>query len=244
MPFNIRYIVIIVALLAGVFAFFVFQSNQETDTASQFDASGETSEAHSADLDSSGQVGDTAGLSALEKPNPLGEIVIGNAEAPVTMVEYASLTCGHCGAFHNQVLPLLKAEYVDTGKLKILFRSFPFDGLATAGAMLAHCVAPVQQSKFLMILFERQSIWLASQQPLDELLKISRQAGLSEADFRICLKDESILAGIRAVQKDAHEELKVQSTPTFFINGARLEGNQDISVFREAINAQLPAELR
>ena len=241
MPITARYIVIIIALAAGMIAFFMFQSDQ--DVSSSKTPVGNEADIVS-DVPSPDALVSTDDLGALEKPNPLGEIIIGDPNAPVTMIEYASLTCSHCGAFHNQTLPLLKKEYVDTGKLKILFRSFPFDGLATAGAMLSHCLAPPQQSTFLMILFERQSIWLTSQQPLEELQKISRQAGLSEADFRICLKDEAILGGIRAVQKDAHEELKVASTPTFFINGNRIEGNQAPDVFRDAINAQLPADQR
>lgn len=168
--------------------------------------------------------------------NPLGEVVLGREDAPVTMIEYASLTCSHCGAFHNEKLPILKEEYIDTGKVKIFFRPFPFDGLATAGAMLVYCVAPEQRMNFLSILYKRQSAWLMSEQPLAELEKIARYAGLSETDFRVCLKDESIFNGIREIQKAAQEKAEVRSTPTFFINGEKIEGNADLALFRQVLD--------
>lgn len=172
----------------------------------------------------------------------LDEIVLGDPDAPVTMIEYASLTCAHCGAFHNEKLPILKKEYIDTGKVKIFLRPFPFDGLATAGSMLVYCVAPEMRLNFMSMLFERQSVWLSSQEPIKELEKLARFAGLSEMDFRVCLKDEAIFNGIREMQKTAHEEQKVQSTPTFFVNGDRIEGNQDIGVFRDLLNKHVVSE--
>lgn len=180
---------------------------------------------------------------ALENDNPLGEIMIGDANAPVTIVEYASLTCGHCGDFHRNTLPLLKEKYVDTGKVKIKFRPFPFDEYALTGAMLAQCVAPKQRVAFLDILFVRQGQWMQSQRPIDDFQAIARQAGLSEADFVVCLKDENILAGVRDMQKQAAEELGVRSTPTFFVNGSKLEGNRPLADFDELILSNLPADM-
>lgn len=181
---------------------------------------------------------------ALETPNPLGEIVMGDPDAPVTIVEYASLTCPHCGAFHNEILPILDEEFVKTGKVKFYFRPFPFDGVATAGAMLVQCSAPNRRVGFLKVLFERQSQWLMSSDPVEDLKRISKQAGLSETDFQVCLKDERILNGIRAMQKAADEQLGVNSTPTFFINGEMLRGHQPVDVFRKAINDQLPNDMK
>lgn len=172
---------------------------------------------------------------ALETPNPLGEIMLGDANAPVTIVEYSSLTCPHCGAFHRDTLPKLKAQYIDTGKAKILFRPFPFDPYATAGAMLAHCVAPKARVGFLDVLFKRQQQWIQSEEPMQALQALARQAGLSEADFVVCLKDENLLNGIRYMQKAAAEELGVRSTPTFFINGEMVQGNQPLAEFDKRI---------
>lgn len=180
------------------------------------------------------------GIEALDTPNPLGEIRIGSPDAPVTIVEYASLTCPHCGAFHNETLPELTKKYVDAGHVQILFRPFPFDGLATAGSMLVQCVASAQRYPFLNLLFSRQNSWLRSPAPLEDMQALARQAGLSEADVLVCLKDESVLAGIRTMQKAAHEQLEVNSTPTFFINGERVEGNQSVSTFSQVIDPLLP----
>ena len=177
---------------------------------------------------------------ALETPNPMGEIVLGQADAPVTIVEYSSLTCPHCGAFHRDTLPKLKKQYIDSGQVKIYFRPFPFDPYATAGAMLAQCVAPAARVNFLDVLFKRQMQWIQSEKPMDELQKLARQAGLSESDFVVCLKDESKLDSIRQMQSAAAEELGVRSTPTFFINGEKLEGNRGLDEFDKRIKPLLP----
>ncbi len=181
---------------------------------------------------------------ALETPNPLGEIVLGDPDAPVTIVEYASLTCPHCGAFSNEILPILDEEFVKTGKVKFFMRPFPFDGVATAASMLVQCSAPDRRVGFLKVLYQRQSQWLGSPDPVEDLKKISKQAGLSETDFQVCLKDERILNGIRAMQKAATEQLGVNSTPTFFINGEILKGHHPVDVYRKAINDQLPDDMK
>lgn len=178
-------------------------------------------------------------LGALESPNPLGEIVLGQAGAPVTIVEYSSLTCPHCGAFHRETLPELTEKYIDKGLVKIYFRPFPFDPYATAGAMLAHCVSPAAQVSFLDILFKRQQQWIQAEQPMSALQDIAQQAGLSESDFVVCLKDQNRLDGIRNIQSRAAEELGVRSTPTFFINGDKLEGNQPLAAFEKVLKPHL-----
>ena len=182
---------------------------------------------------------DTSGLGPLEAPNPLGEIVLGDTNAPVTIVEYSSLTCPHCGAFHRETLPDLKKQYVDKGLVKIYFRPFPFDPYATAGAMLTHCVAPKARVTFLDILFKRQQQWIQAEKPMDALQGMAKQAGLSEGDFVVCLKDQNRLDGIRQVQTAAAEELGVRSTPTFFINGEKLEGNQPLASFEKVLKPLL-----
>lgn len=181
---------------------------------------------------------------ALGNPNPLGEIALGRDDAPVTIVEYSSLTCPHCAAFHIETLPKLKKTYIETGAVQIKFRPFPFDPFATAGAMLAQCVAPKQRVTFLDILFTRQAQWINSQNPTQDLQALALQAGLSEGDYVVCLKDENMLKGIRAMQKAAAEELGVRSTPTFFINGEKLEGNQPFESFEKIIKPLLPAQFQ
>ena len=178
-------------------------------------------------------------LGALESPNPLGEIVLGQADAPVTIVEYSSLTCPHCGAFHRETLPELTEKYIDKGLVKIYFRPFPFDPYATAGAMLAHCVSPSARVSFLDILFKRQEQWIQDENPINALQAMAKQAGLSESDFVVCLKDQKRLDGIREIQSRAAEELGVRSTPTFFVNGDKLEGNQPLAAFEKMLKPLL-----
>lgn len=239
------------AALALCAALFVAAcSNEESDNQAQENAdAGAQIAASEAAPAKSGEVASAkpaavppidSNLGALETPNPMGEIVLGNADAPITIVEYSSLTCPHCGAFHRDTLPKLKKQYIDAGLVKIYFRPFPFDPYATAGAMLAQCVAPKAQVNFLDILFKRQQQWIQSEQPMDALLAFARQAGLSEADFVVCLKDESKLESIRQMQAAAADELGVRSTPTFFINGEKLEGNRGLDAFDKIIKPQLP----
>ena len=178
-------------------------------------------------------------LGALETPNPLGEIVLGKDDAPVTIVEYSSLTCPHCGAFTAIRLPALTEKYIDKGLVKIYFRPFPFDPYATAGAMLAHCVSPPRRVSFLDILFKRQQQWIQDENPINALQAMAQQAGLSESDFVVCLKDQKRLDGIRDIQSRAAEELGVRSTPTFFVNGDKLEGNQPLAAFEKMLKPLL-----
>lgn len=224
-----------VLVLIGA-GFLLSQPNGETDTQAAYVAP----DAAVDESDGASLAADTSNAGALDTPNPLGEISLGAADAPVTIIEYSSLTCPHCGAFHRETLPKLKKQYIDSGLVKIYFRPFPFDPYATAGAMLAQCVAPSARVNFLDILFKRQQQWIQSEQPMDELQALARQAGLSEADFVVCLKDETTLQGIRQMQAAAAEELGVRSTPTFFINGEKLEGNRGLDEFDKRIKPLLP----
>ena len=226
-------IIIAVAAVALIALIVLFGARQNTDEA--------TAETEAAQTIGSLDPIDTPSedLGALETPNPLGEIVLGKDDAPVTIVEYSSLTCPHCGAFHRDTLPELTEKYIDKGLVKIYFRPFPFDPYATAGAMLAHCVGPSARVSFLDILFKRQQQWIQDENPINALQALAKQAGLSESDFVVCLKDQKRLDGIRDIQSRAAEELGVRSTPTFFINGEKLEGNQPLADFEKRIKPLL-----
>ena len=210
----------------------------ETDSSANSQAAAASGDALN-DIAAAIKAAEASNAGALETPNPLGEIMMGKADAPVTIVEYSSLTCPHCGAFHRDTLPKLKAEYIDSGKVKILFRPFPFDPYATAGAMLAQCASPKARVGFLDVLFKRQMQWIQSEEPMEALQNLARQAGMSEADFVVCLKDENMLNGIRYMQKTAAEELGVRSTPTFFINGKPLEGGYGLANFDKVLEPLL-----
>jgi len=175
------------------------------------------------------------------KPPSLPDMALGPKDAAVTIVEYASMTCPHCAAFTEQVFPKLKEAYIDTGKIRFVFREFPLDIKAAAGSMLARCIAkddPVKYFAAIHTLFKQQENWVMNKTS-EELTLIGKQAGLSEADVDKCLKDQSLLDKIAADQKFANERLKVNSTPTFFLNGEMIKGETSFEEFDKRIKAIL-----
>jgi protein-disulfide isomerase len=162
-------------------------------------------------------------LAELMKAGPLGEMSLGNENAPVTIIEYASMTCPHCAHFHKTTYPELKKKYIDTGKVRFIFREFPLDQLAAAAFMLARCGGKDRYFPLIETLFEQQNDWVV-QRPLAPLMSISKQAGISEQAFNECLKNQQVLDGIEEVRQRASQKLNVQSTPTFFINGKLFRG--------------------
>ncbi|MEW9806916.1 DsbA family protein [Mesorhizobium marinum] len=177
-------------------------------------------------------------MAKLLEPGALPEMSLGKADAPVTIVEYASMTCPHCAHFHETTLPELKAKYIDTGKARLIFREFPFDPRAEAGFMLARCS---KDNYFPMIdvLFKQQRGWAAVDNAKDALLQISKLAGFSQESFEACLTDQKLLDDVRAVQKRGSEEFKVDSTPTFFINGKTYKGALTIAEMSAIIDGML-----
>ena len=177
----------------------------------------------------------------VHKPGDLPDIIIGNAEAPVTIVEYASMTCPHCATFHTTVLPTLKQKYVDTGQVRFIFREFPLDNVAAAASMLARCAGGEQTAALVAKLFETQEQWaFVRGSAVPALLKVAESAGITQETFDKCLKDEALLAKLIATRERGSKELGVSSTPSFFINGKRLEGRADqIATFEQAIEPLL-----
>jgi protein-disulfide isomerase len=175
------------------------------------------------------------------KPQSLPDMALGPADAKVTIVEYASMTCPHCAAFNDQVFPKLKAEYIDTGKVRYVFREFPLDIKAAAGSMLSRCIANGDPKKYFAVtdlLFKTQGDWV-TKDTTAALMRIGKQAGLSEKQVDDCLKDQSLLEKIEADQKYASEVLKVNSTPTFFLNGEKIQGETSLQEFEKKINPLL-----
>ena len=161
----------------------------------------------------------------LMKPGPLSDLVIGNTEAPITVVEYASMTCGHCANFHTKVFPAIKEKYVDTGKVRFIMREFPLDNLAAAASMLARCAGEGKTFPLISVLFAKQDEWaFVKGDPRPELLKFAKQAGFTQESFEKCLTDQKLLDDISAVRTRASDVFGVNSTPTFFVNGKKLNG--------------------
>jgi len=179
--------------------------------------------------------------SDVAKPVSLPDMALGPANAPVTITEYASMTCPHCAAFNENVFPKIKSEYIDSGKVRYVFREFPLDIKAAAGSMLARCIAKDDAPKYFAVidlLFKQQGEWVMKN-TAETLTRIGKQAGLTQQQVEDCLKDQALLDKIAADQKFAAEVLKVNSTPTFFINGERLKGAMSFEELDEKIKSLL-----
>ncbi len=167
------------------------------------------------------------------------EMIYGDPAAPVTIVEYASLTCNHCAAFHNGVLPEIKKNYIDTGKVRLVFRDFPLDGLAMAGAMLARCAPDNRGQAILNVMFRQQATWVMSDRPIEPLTSYAKLAGMNEDDVNACLENENIMTAIREGQETASNLYKIGSTPTFFIDDVKVEGNRGYEFMAQIIEEKL-----
>lgn len=187
-----------------------------------------------------GATASTAADSAADQP-VYREFIQGDPKAKVTVIEYASLTCGHCKHFQDEIYPLVKKNYIDTGKIRFVYRDFPLDGLAAGGALLARC-APGDRGKVMIdLMFKNQMEWVRSPNPLEPLRGYAQLAGMSAEDVDACLKNDAIMNKIREVQETAASSYKVQSTPTFFINEEKLEGSQPYEVMAKAIDRAIAA---
>ena len=190
--------------------------------------------------------GADADVAELMKPGELPDLAIGAADAKVTVVEYASMTCGHCANFHKKVFPALKTKYVDTGKVRFIFREFPLDDLAAAASMLGRCAgggSEVAKSFDLTsILFEKQEDWaFAKGNQAAKLFEIAKQAGFTQESFDKCLTDQKLLEQISATRERGSKTFGVSSTPTFFINGKRLAEGPSLEAFEKAFDTLLKA---
>src|SRR5262245_8827917 len=171
-------------------------------------------------------------------PPALGDRALGKADAPVTVVEYASMTCPHCAAFHETTYPELKKRYIDTGKVRFIFREFPLDPLAAAGFMLARCAGEGKYYPMIETLFHQQKTW-AVQKPLPPLLAIAKQAGFTQQSFEQCLANQKLLEDIEKTREIASTKFGVNSTPTFFINGKKQSGALSLEDLEKQIQPYL-----
>lgn len=183
----------------------------------------------------------TAIAADVAKPVSLPDMALGPKDATVTITEYASMTCPHCARFAEDVFPKIKTEYIDTNKIRYVFREFPLDIKAAAGAMLARCIAKDDAGKYFAVidtLFKSQDTWTGSK-TTESLKLIGKQTGLTEGEVENCLKDQALLDKIAADQKYANEVLKVNSTPSFFINGDMVKGEIAFEDFKKKIDPLL-----
>ncbi len=181
--------------------------------------------------------GTSAGAVDFEKI--LGEKVLGSPDAPVTIEEHSSFTCGHCGNFHREVLPEIKKEYIDTGKVRLIFRDFPLDQLALAVSMLPHCAGPERYYGFVDVLFRNQDTWYRAQDRAVALSKLVRLGGMSESEFQACLQNEEIGQALIERREADAKRLEIDSTPTFVVNGEKIVGAMPYEDFKNVIDKAL-----
>ena len=174
------------------------------------------------------------------KPVSLPDIAIGSAKARVTITEYASMSCPHCAAFSENVFPMLRTRYIDTGKVRFVFREFPLDITAAASSMLARCIGKDDPEKYLAVvatLFKQLDRLMA--QTKDTLKLVGKLNGMSEQEVESCEKDQALLDKLAADQRYALQTLKVVSTPTFFVNGQKLQGAMSFEELEAIIKPML-----
>lgn len=166
--------------------------------------------------------------------------VLGDPDAPVTLIEYSSMTCPHCARFHTDVLPQIKAQYIDTGKVKLVLRDFPLNQPALVAAQIAHCLPDDRYFGFVDVVFQTQDAWARSEDPTAALTRTARLAGLSETQVDACLADKALEERIVESRFKGSDTFEISSTPTFIINGETVLGAQDFEVFKRVIEKHLP----
>ena len=177
--------------------------------------------------------GKAAGLLALSPQDR----ILGNPKAPVTIIEYASLTCPHCAHFENEVLPEIEKKWIDTGKAKLVMRDFPLDGEALAAEVLARCVSPQRYYPLVKTLFASQPEWVPGPDWRAALGRVAKLAGIGSSEFTACLANKQLENEVTDSRLVASQQLGVDATPTFFINGKKFEGDPTVAALNQEIAA-------
>jgi protein-disulfide isomerase len=173
------------------------------------------------------------------KPSNLKEMELGDAAAPVTIVEYMSMTCPHCKSFHENTFGEIKKNYIETGKVRFIVREFPFDPAAAATIMLARCAPEGQFFPLIDLFFKQQSSWARSQDVRGELEKLTKLAGFTQEEFNACLTNQQLLDDVTEVRNRGANDYGVQSTPTFIVNGKRYSGDMSVDKMSALIDSLL-----
>ena len=162
--------------------------------------------------------------------------ILGKADAPITIIEYASLTCPHCAHFEVDVLPKLKAKWIDTGKAKLVLRDFPLDEPALRAAMVARCAPPERFYPLVDTFFAQQEQWATTRDYRAALEKLAKLGGISNKEFAACISDKKLEDQVAQSRLTAAQQLGVDATPTFFVNGKKFDGAPSVEAFDKALS--------
>ena len=166
------------------------------------------------------------------------DFVIGNEDAKITIIEYASLSCSHCADFHVNTLETLKKEYIDTGKVRMVFRDYPFNYPALLGSMVLRCIPENYRYDYMNALFKLQPDWVnkKNKKTIQELYKIMQSGGMTKEEYDACIYNTELENEILEGVMEAQNQFNIKSTPSFIINGKLIEGNKSIKEFRQIID--------
>ena len=168
------------------------------------------------------------------------EMALGRDDAPVTIIEYASLSCTHCAKFHEQTLPTLQEKYIDAGKVRLVFREFPLEQTAFWASIMARCAGTKRYFAFVNMFFKKQQNWYSAKDPFQALVKIARLGGLSASAIKACSEDKALGDGILQTRLDGEQQHEVTSTPTFLIDGKTYRGALTLEELEKIIIPLLP----
>ena len=169
----------------------------------------------------------------------LEEKKIGDDSASIKMIEFASLTCGHCAKFHNEVFPLIKKDYIDTGKISFIYRDFPLDKFALKASVIARCSGSDRFFSFLRVLYNKQKDWTRTQDPFKSLLKIAKLGGLKNDEIKVCVGNKSIEDGILRERLSSSKKYDIKATPTIYINNEKYDGDLTFEALKLKIDSLL-----
>ncbi len=169
-----------------------------------------------------------------------GDRVLGKADAPITIIEYASLTCPHCADFNKEVMPELKQRYVDTGKAKIVFRDFPLDQMALRASMLARCAPADKYFAFIDVLFQQQGNWATAKDPMAALEQLGKLGGVSSDKFKECMANQGLADAVLGERLRGANEFKVEGTPTLYVNGKKIDTPRTFADFDKILKPLAP----
>ncbi len=178
-------------------------------------------------------------LARIARAAEVSEQVLGDAAAPVTVVEYFSFTCPHCARFHAETFPEIRKRYIDTGKVRWVFRDFPLDRYALFAAVIAHCAGPERYPAFVEVLLETQKQWAFADDPVTALKNLAQLGGLAPEQVDACLQDQKMVDAVLKMRLEGERNYGIDSTPSFLIGGRKYAGAADVQTFAARLDALL-----